>query len=73
MHLLLQSKKNAKDGAIKEARTQGIIAVYLNITAIVGALLLATVAMGLVFGLYGETYKLSRGGKHQNGHGGEAR
>ena len=48
-----QSKKNVAIGAVEIARKQGIVAVYLNIAAIVSALVVACFVIGLTLGLYG--------------------
>ena len=53
---ILQSRKNAQIGAIGIARKQGMMAAYLNVTAITAALLVACFVTGMVLGLYGEEY-----------------
>ena len=55
-----QSKKNSKIGAKALARKQGVIAAYLNIIAVVFALVVAVVCTGLVIGLYGPEYTLQQ-------------
>ena len=47
-------------GNIKQARWQGLIAAYLNVTAVIFALVFAAVAMGAVLGIYGPTYYLDQ-------------
>ena len=56
----LQSQNSAKLGAIKAARSQGMVAAYLSCTAAVFALILATILTGLVVGLYSGTYYLNQ-------------
>ena len=51
-----QSKKNAAIGAVKVARKQGMIAAYLNIAAIIAALVVAFLVMELALGLYGPVH-----------------
>ncbi len=51
-----QSKNSHKLGSIKDARSQGIAAAYLNTAAIVFALVVFCIVTGLVVGLYGPTY-----------------
>ena len=51
-----QSKKNAQFGVINEAKKQGMIAAYLNVAAIIAALVVACLVMGPVLGLYGPVY-----------------
>ena len=43
---------------IKRARTQGMIAAYLNLMAIVVALVIACVFVGVIVGLEGRPYSL---------------
>ena len=54
----MQSSKSASMDAIKQARTQGMIAAYLNFAAIITALALATVMIGLVVGIEAREYSL---------------
>ncbi len=54
-----QSKNSHKLGSIKDARSQGIAAAYLNTAAIVFALVVFCIVTGLVVGLYGPTYALN--------------
>ena len=51
VYVAVQSWKNAHIGAIEAARKKGIIAAYLNISAIVVALVVACVLLGLFLGL----------------------
>ena len=71
--LSMQSKKNARIGAVKAARKQGMIAAYLNVAAIVAALVAVCLVMGLVLGLYGpvyarEQYYIRMGGSYSHNH-----
>ena len=71
--LSMQSKKNARIGAVKVARKQGMIAAYLSVAAIVAALVVACLVMGLVLGLYGpvyarEQYCIRMGGSYSHNH-----
>ena len=53
---ILQSRKNAQIGAIEIARKRGMMAAYLNVTAITAALLVACFVTGMALGLYREEY-----------------
>ena len=53
---ILQSRELARNGDIKGARNNGLVAVYLNITAITSALVVACLATGLTLGLYYTVY-----------------
>ena len=57
-HTQIQSSKSANVNAIKQARTQGMIAAYLNFAAVITALALATVVIGLVVGIEARDYNL---------------
>ena len=54
----MQSSKSANVDAIRQARTQGMIAAYLNIAAIISALIFAAVVIGLVVGIEGREFSL---------------
>ena len=54
----IQSSKSANVDAIKQARTQGMIAAYLNFAAVITALALVTVVIGLVVGIEVREYNL---------------
>ena len=56
MPVLLQSRQSARNGDIKGARNNGLVAVYLNATAITSALVVACLATGLTIGLYYTVY-----------------
>ncbi len=45
-----------QDGDIKTARNRGMKAAYFNLTAIAAALLVATILIAVVFGVYGPEY-----------------
>ena len=48
----MQSSKSMKRGDIRQARQYGMIAAYLNFTAITVALVVACLVIGLVAGIY---------------------
>lgn len=52
----VQSKRSLKLGDITMARNQGLVAAYMNLFAVIMALVVAAVTIGLVIGLYGPTY-----------------
>ena len=56
----MQSSKSMKRGNIRQARVYGMIAAYLNFTAIAVALVVACLSIGLVVGLYGYEYSLQQ-------------
>ena len=56
----MQSSKSMKKGNIRQARQYGMIAAYLNFTAIAVALVIACLAIGLVVGLHGYEYNLQQ-------------
>ena len=65
--ILMQSSKSTKNGDIRRARMYGMIAAYLNFTAIAFALVFACLTVGLVVGIHGREYNLNtciNKGKH---------
>ena len=58
--IVFQSRESARKGATKVARSQGMVAAYFNIAAILFALLMAILMTGLVIGLYGETWAFNK-------------
>ena len=54
----MQSKKSAKVGDIRQARMYGMIAAYLNFSAIAVALVTACLTTGLVIGIRGYDHSL---------------
>lgn len=56
----LQSQSSARMGDIRLARDQGIVSAYLNVTAIIFALVVAAIAIGVTIGVYGPTYYLQQ-------------
>ena len=52
----VQSKQSLKQGEITAARNQGLLAAYMNLFAVIAALIVAAVTAGLVIGLYGPVY-----------------
>ena len=52
----VQSKQSLKRGDIKTARNQGLLAAYMNMFAVIAALVVAAVVTGLVIRFYGPTY-----------------
>lgn len=47
-------------GDIRLARDQGMVSAYLNVTAVIFALVIAAVAIGVAIGVYGPTYFLQQ-------------
>lgn len=47
-------------GDIRLAREQGMVSAYLNVTAIIFALVVAAIAIGVTIGVYGPTYYLQQ-------------
>ena len=60
MYAYMQSSKSRKKGAIRQARLYGITAAYLNFAAIVVALVIACLTIGLVVGIHGYDYNLQQ-------------
>ena len=47
-------------GDIRLARDQGIVSAYLNVTAVIFALVIAAIAIGVAIGVYGPTFYLQQ-------------